>query len=65
MDLKFDFFIVSKDKQEGIMNQKGEIIVPLKFNYIWAESSNLIRIWDNEKYYYINVKTGKEYKIKE
>ena len=63
MDLKFDFFIVSKDKQEGIMNQKGEIIVPLKFNYIWAESSNLIRIWDNEKYYYINVKTGKEYKL--
>jgi WG containing repeat len=65
MDLKYDYFIVSKDKQEGIMNQKGEIIVPLKFNYIWAESQNLIRIWDNESYYYINVKTGKEYKLKE
>ena len=63
MDLKFDYFIVSKNKQEGIMNQKGEIIVPLKFNYIWAESQNLIRIWDNERYFFINVKTGKEYKL--
>ncbi len=64
MDLKFDYFIVSKNKQEGIMNQKGEIVVPLKFNYIWAETPNLIRIWNNENHFYINVKTGKEYKLK-
>ena len=64
-EMKFTngYFIVSKNKKEGIMNVKGEIIVPLKFNYIWSETPNLIRIWDNERYYYINVKSGKEYKI--
>ena len=63
--LNYDYFIVSKNKQEGIMNQKGEIIVPIKFNYIGAKSSNLILVKDNDMYYYINVKTGKEYKIKD
>lgn len=65
MDFTNGYFIVAKDNFQGIMNTDGKILVPLKFNYIWAETSNLIRIWDNERYYYINVKTGKEYRIKE
>ncbi len=65
MEFTNGYFIVEKNKLQGIINTKGKILVPLKFNFIWAETSNLIRIWDNERYYYINVNTGKEYRSKE
>lgn len=65
MDFTNGYFIVEKNNLEGIMNIEGQILVPLKFKYIWAETSNLIRIWDNERYYFINVKSGKEFRIKD
>ncbi len=64
MDFTNGYFIVKKDKQEGIMNIDGKILVPLKFKHIWKTAlPNLIFIWDKERYFYVNVRTGKEYKL--
>jgi hypothetical protein len=65
MEFVNGYFIVSNNKLSGVMNENGEIVVPLKYNSIWSETPNLVRVFDEESYYYININSAKEYKVKE
>lgn len=49
-----DYYMVAKNNKYGYINNSGEIIIPLIYDYIGEYSTNLIPIKNNNKYGFIN-----------
>ncbi len=62
MDYTNGYLSVSSNKLCGVLNTKGKIIVPLKYNYLWEKTPHLLMAWDGENYFYVDT-TGKEYRV--
>gem|GEM_PF-5917040 len=56
------YFLCRKDGKYGVLNTKGQIILPLKYDYLWEEDGDLLRAEAGDAYFYIDL-TGKEYKL--
>ncbi len=64
MDFVNGYLKVSKNNLHGLINTKGDIIIPLKYNYLWARTSNLVMVEQDSAYFYVNT-NGKEFRANE
>ena len=63
----FNYIIAKKYTENGdifkILDLNGKLIKETDFDASASESHNLIRVAKNKRTFFINTKTGKEYKI--
>ncbi len=64
MEPTYGYLLCQEDGKYGILNKKGKTLIPFKYKYIWAQTSQLIIVEDeNGAKYYMDI-SGRAYKMR-